>query len=55
LTKNIAADLHLQGLSANELQNIFESQLDTIEEQLIALPTRYPNPQSLTVINHEQA
>tara|TARA_R100001082_G_scaffold63612_1_gene35723 strand:- start:2152 stop:2319 length:168 start_codon:yes stop_codon:yes gene_type:complete len=55
LTKNLAADLSLQGLSADELQRVLETELDTIEEKLIALPTRYSEPPSISHQSNDQA
>ncbi len=41
MTKNIAADLHAQNLSGEELQTYLEEQMDELEEQLTELPTHY--------------
>lgn len=41
MTKNLASDL--QGLSGNELRRYLEDKIDELEEELINLPTKYPD------------
>ena len=41
VTKNLASDL--QGLSGGELRQYLEDKIDELEEELINLPTKYPD------------